>query len=141
MFRTETIATALKELDRVTEELAKHRGVTLEELEASLSRRWTIERGLIAGANLVFDTADHILSSRFHVYPETYEDSLRLLRDNSVISEELYGSIKGLGGFRNILVHEYLGIDMAEEYRNFQKALKVFRDFAREILIFIGSSQ
>jgi uncharacterized protein YutE (UPF0331/DUF86 family) len=42
--------------------------------------------------------------------------------------------MKGLGGFRNVLVHEYLGIDINEEYQNFQKALIVFRKFAKEIL-------
>jgi len=42
-----------------------------------------------------------------------------------------------LGGFRNILVHGYLGIDISEEYQNFQKAPKVFRDYAKEILLFL----
>jgi len=135
VFKPEAIIKRLKELDTVSEELSKYRGIALQELKASLSKRWIIERGLIAGANLIFDIADHILTSMFHIYPDTYEDSLKFLYEKGIMSGSLYEKVKGLGGFRNILVHEYLGIDIEEEYRNFQKAVEIFREFSREILL------
>jgi uncharacterized protein YutE (UPF0331/DUF86 family) len=135
VLKPEHIIARIKELDTVVEELSHYKELTLEDLKNSLSKRWTVERGLIAGANLIFDIADHILASKFHLYPETYEDSLRLLFENGVISKELFTKIDGLGGFRNILVHDYLGIDLNEEYNNFQKALIVFKEFAMEILL------
>lgn len=134
VFKPENIIARLKELDTVIEELSRYREVTIEELRLSLSKRWTIERGLIAGANLIFDIADHILASKFHIYPETYEDSLRFLYEKGVITKELFKRIEGLGGFRNILVHEYINIDINEEYQNFQKSLQVFKEFGKEIL-------
>lgn len=134
VFKPEIITERLKELDTVMEELSIYKEVTVEDLRESLSKRWIIERGLIAAANIIFDIADHILASRFHIYPETYEDSLRLLYEKDVITKDLFEKIEGLGGFRNILVHEYLGIDINEEYQNFQKALKVFKEFGKEIL-------
>lgn len=135
VFKPEHIIARLKELDTVVAELSHYKDLTVEDLKSSLSKRWPVERGLIAGANLIFDIADHILASKFHIYPETYEDSLRLLYENAVVSKELFSKIEGLGGFRNILVHDYLGIDLNEEYQNFQKALIVFKEFAREILL------
>lgn len=137
VFKPDTITERLKELDTVIEELCLHKEVTVEDLKASLSKRWIIERGLIAASNIIFDIADYILASRYHLYPETYEDSLQLLHEKNVISKDLFEKIKGLGGFRNILVHGYLGIDISEEYQNFQKAPKVFRDYAKEILLFL----
>ncbi len=134
VFKPEHIITRIKELDTVVEELSHYKDLTIEDLKNSLSKRWTVERGLIAGANLIFDIADHILASKFHIYPETYEDSLRLLHENAVISKALFVKIEGLGGFRNILVHDYLGIDLNEEHQNFQKALIVFKEFAKEII-------
>jgi len=141
VFKPEIIQERLKELDTVTEELSLYKEITQEDLDASLSKRWVIERGLIAAANIVFDIADHILASRFHVYPETYEDSLHLLREKGVISKNLFEKIEGFGGFRNILVHEYLGIDINEVHRNYKKSPAIFKEFAREILSFMEGLQ
>ena len=58
--------------------------------EQDLSQRWIIEGGLLAATSVTFDGADHILAGHFGLYPETYEQSLKALRDNQVISEGLY---------------------------------------------------
>lgn len=137
VFKPKVISERLKELDTVTAELSTYKNITIKELRSSLSRRWIIERGLIAAANIIFDIADHILASKFHIYPETYEDSLRLLYEKKIITKKLFNKIEGLGGFKNILVHDYLCIDISEEYRNFQKALKVFKEFGKQILSFL----
>lgn len=134
VFRRETVEERLKELDVITTELSGYQSKTLEDLKGSLSLRWSIERGLIAGANLIFDVADHILSSSFSLYSDAYEDSLKMLYDNSVISEDLFSKIKGLGGFRNILVHEYLKIDLGELHKNYNKSIDLFPGFSLEIL-------
>jgi uncharacterized protein YutE (UPF0331/DUF86 family) len=80
------------------------------------------------------------LAGHFGVYAETYEESLGTLRDRAVISEELYREIKGLGGFRNILVHRYLDINPDEVFESFQKGLVIFPAFAREILAWLDST-
>lgn len=120
-------------MDTVLEELNRYKNVHIEQLRGSLSLRWTIERGLMAGSTLIFDVVDHILSAVFGIYPETFESSLESLRNREVISQELYDDIKGLGGLRNILVHEYLKIDLGEIYRNLEKGLRVFSRFSQEI--------
>lgn len=99
MFRRESVDERLKELDIIRRELSRYGDITLDSLRSDLSERWIIERGLIAGASVIFDIADHILSEEFGVYPESYEESLKGLFDNEVISEELYLLIKGLGAF------------------------------------------
>lgn len=134
VLKRENIASRLRELDTVLEELLKYKDITVDEIKASLSRRWIIERGLIAGANLIFDIADHILAARFHLYPETYEDSLNLLHEKGIINSGLFEKMKGFGGFRNVLVHGYLGIDLNEEHKNYLKALVIFREFGGDIL-------
>ncbi len=54
-----------------------------------------------------------------------------------MISQELYQQIRGLGGFRNILIHRYLGIDPHEVFENFGKGLVIFPGFAREVLAWL----
>lgn len=46
-----------KELDTIVVELSRYKDVTESQLASSLSLRWTVERGLIAAANMVFDIA------------------------------------------------------------------------------------
>jgi len=140
VLRRETIEQRLKELDEILQELGKYRGVDLEALRKEVGQRWILERGLIAAATIIFDVADHILAGHFGVYAETYEESLGTLRDRAVISEELYREIKGLGGFRNILVHRYLDINPDEVFESFQKGLVVFPAFAREILAWLDAT-
>ncbi|GAB4419643.1 MAG: DUF86 domain-containing protein [Anaerolineae bacterium] len=137
--REEGIKQRLKELDEILQELSKYRQVSRAEVDSSLSQRWIIERGLIAAASVIFDIADHILAGHFGYYAETYESSLAGLRDKRVISDNLYSQMKGLGGFRNILIHRYLGIDPAEVFENFQKSLEIFPEFAQEILAWLDT--
>jgi uncharacterized protein YutE (UPF0331/DUF86 family) len=141
VFRQDVVEERLKELDVVLDELSKYKDKTIQDLESSLSARWVVERGLIAGAGLIFDIADHILSSHFGLYPDSYEDSLEMLSKNSIVSGALFDDIKGLGGFRNILVHEYLKVDVEELYKNYQKALSVFPRFSMEILEWTKKAQ
>ena len=141
VLRREAIEQRLRELDEILQELDKYRDLDLETLRRNLSQRWIVERGLIAAASIILDVADHILAGHFGVYVETYEESLQALQDKAVISVELYGQIKGLGGFRNILVHRYLGIDPNEVFDNFQKGLAVFPAFAREILAWLDAQE
>ena len=133
VLKKEIILNRLKEMDTLLEELSLYRGKSPDDLRASLSLRWTVERGLIALANLAFDVADHILSGHFGVYSDTYEETLQQLRDKGVLSKDLYQKIKGLGGFRNILVHDYIKVDLTEVHSNLLKAFEVFPTFSREI--------
>lgn len=137
ILRRELLEERLQELDEILGELRKYRYTTGEMLRSDLGRRWIVERGLIAAAAIIFDIADHILVGHFGLYAETYEESLELLRERAVISEELYRRIRGLGGFRNILVHRYLDIDPQEVLDNFGKGLEVFPAFGREVLAWL----
>ena len=133
VLKQEIVLERLKQIDTSLEELSLYQHKSPEDIGASLSLRWTVERGLIALANLVFDVADHVLSGHFGIYSDTYEETLVQLRDKDIISEDLYQRIKGLGGFRNILVHDYLKVDLAEIQRNLVKAFEVFPAFSSEI--------
>jgi uncharacterized protein YutE (UPF0331/DUF86 family) len=139
--RREVIEGRLKELAEILRELAKYQDVPYEQMQADLSQRWIIERGLIAAASIVFDVADHILAGHLDIYADTYEGSLRALCDEHVISEQLYQQMKGLGGLRNILIHRYLHIDPRQVFESFHQGLQVFPRFAQEILAWLDAME
>ena len=124
---------AIRELQTVTSELAKYQNITLASLETNLSLRWTVERGLLAGLTLIFQIADHILSEQYGRRVDTYEGLLRELCAAGVISESLYSSLRGSGGFRNILVHEYARIDLRQVLEAVRNAPRQFSTFVQEI--------
>jgi len=125
---------ALHDLERVAAELDRYASTTAGALESELSLRWTVERGLLAGLGLVFQVADHILAARFQRTPETYEGLLRELHACGVIGARVRERLKGSGGFRNVLVHEYVKVDPVEVARVVAEAPDVFRAYARDVL-------
>jgi len=109
----------LLELDTILGELQRQEGSDIDPtaLESDLSRPWRRERGLLSAANLVLDIASHVTAGHFAVHPATYEETLRELANRDVLEERTYGRLRGLGGFRNVLAHEYLDVDLAEVVR------------------------
>lgn len=134
-----SIVERLKELDTVLQELKPYQGIESETLRENISQRWIVERGLIAAASLILDIADHILVGHFGFYASSYEESLQGLLDKNVISPKLFSQIKGLGGFRNVLVHMYQEIDTALVADSLNRGLIAFPQFAQEILHWLDS--
>lgn len=134
VIKRSSIIERLKELDTVLGELKQYQDIQPETLRANISQRWVVERGLIAAASLILDIADHILVGHFGFYANSYEESLQGLLDKGVISAALFGQIKGLGGFRNVLVHMYQEINPALVADSLHKGLHAFPQFAEETL-------
>lgn len=137
VLKHDSIIERLGELDLVVHELNLHAGVTEEKMRTDLSQRWIIERGMIAAASLILDIADHILVEQFGLHTTTYEDSLIGLRDKAVITDNLYQQLKGLGGFRNILVHLYQEVDIHQLWQHSQKAETAFPQFSIQIITWL----
>ncbi|HEX7506269.1 MAG TPA: DUF86 domain-containing protein [Polyangia bacterium] len=74
---------------------------------------WARERGLQIAAQAVFDIGNHVLSGGFAERPADYAAIPSMLGRNGVISVELETRLRGLAGFRNLLVHDYARVDPA----------------------------
>ena len=133
VFKEETIRERLKRLEEVIARLARHRGKPLESFRGDVELQWVVERGFILAAECVADIAGHILSGKFSIQPADHEDAIRRLSEQGVIPASLAAKLRGFGGFRNILVHEYLRIDPARVHEYLEKEMDTLRDFAAEI--------
>ena len=72
---------------------------------------WARERGLQIAAQAVFDIGNHVLSGGFAERPADYAAIPSMLCRKGVISAELEARLRGLAGFRNLLVHDYARVD------------------------------
>ncbi|MGB8299394.1 MAG: DUF86 domain-containing protein [Polyangia bacterium] len=72
---------------------------------------WAAERGLQIAAQAVFDIGNHVLAGGFAERPADYAAIPGMLCGRGVIGPELEARLRGLAGFRNLLVHDYARVD------------------------------
>ncbi len=84
-------------------------------------------------AEILLDTGNHILSAHFGESARDYEDVITQLAAHTVIDEHSRTRLKGLGGFRNVLVHGYLELDPDRVADHLAKAPAAFSEFLRAI--------
>ncbi|MBI5184206.1 MAG: DUF86 domain-containing protein [Nitrospinae bacterium] len=63
-------------------------------------------------AEQAIDLANHVIKKRKLGLPKESKESFGILEAEHVITREIAGKLKGMVGFRNILVHEYQEFDV-----------------------------
>lgn len=134
VLKRESINARLRKLNEVLEKPRVKEAISLDEYRNNVDLQWSIERGLEVASSLILDIGNHILVGVFQISVDEYEQILSELKQQKVISEELYQELHGLGGFRNILVYGYLDLDHDLVYAHYRKALQVFPKFVFEIV-------
>jgi len=133
VLRPDAIRERLLRLEEVISRLEELRRLDARALREGFREAWAVERGLQLGAEIVLDVGNHILSAHFGVSAQDYEDIIAQLGAHHVIGAPLREELKGLGGFRNILVHGYLRVDPDRVARSLQVSPTRFSEFARAV--------
>lgn len=137
VLRVEALRERLAKLEEVIGRLREVAQVDHDELARDFRAQWLAERGLELAAQAVLDIGNHILAGEFGQSAAEYESILGGLAERGVLSADLGRRLRGLGGFRNVLVHGYLGIDPEKVYAALQRAERDFTDFEAEILAWL----
>jgi uncharacterized protein YutE (UPF0331/DUF86 family) len=117
-------------LDEAVQHLHRHAGRPLSALEANPDERWTVERGLQVCAQNALEIATHLAVSAGRDAPD-YASAIDVLGDLGIVPAEFALRFRPIAGFRNVLVHGYLGVDLARMHRLLNAGLNDFVDFAR----------
>jgi uncharacterized protein YutE (UPF0331/DUF86 family) len=128
--KPEAVRARLLKLEEVISRLEQLGTLDAEALRERFRDAWAAERGLQLGAEVLLDIGNHVLSAEFGVNAKDYEDVIQQLGALKVIDSDLAERLKGLGGFRNILVHGYLRLDPARVADVLARAPRDFNDFA-----------
>lgn len=91
---------------------------------------WAIERGLQVAAQSVFDIGNLVLAGAFGDRPADYSSIPVSLSRHGVIPPELEARLRGLAGFRNLLVHDYVRVDPARVREALASRLGDLAEFA-----------
>ena len=119
-------------LRRALAGLRRHAGVSPDALRIDSDRLWAIERGLQLCAQNALDIASH-LSSAAGLDPANYGSSIDCLVEAHVLPPAFGKRFRGIAGFRNVLVHGYLDIDVDRLAAMLGAPLDDFDDFAGHV--------
>jgi len=133
----ELIMEKLKELDRYLKQLERYKGITATELEIDLDKTWIVERGLHLSIQILLDIGNHILAAE-GITVEGYADIFIRLAELGIIPFKFAEKIRGMSGFRNILVHEYARIDLNKLVEVLNTSLSDLREYAGYIMAYIN---
>jgi uncharacterized protein YutE (UPF0331/DUF86 family) len=88
------------------------------------------ERYLHLSIECLLDIGNHIIADRGYTKPETYGEILQILAEKGVITDKLLRELEGMAAFRNVLVHDYLKLDLEKVYQIIKDRLKYFEALA-----------
>jgi len=112
--------------------LAARSSVSLEELGSDTELLWIVERGLQLCAQNALDVATHIAASRGRDVPD-YTSAIDELGRLGVLDHDFVREFRNVAGFRNVLVHGYLEVDLDLLHALLHERLGDFESFAVRI--------
>jgi uncharacterized protein YutE (UPF0331/DUF86 family) len=124
-------------LDGILAQLGRHVGKEVTVLASDTDERWAVERGLQLCAQSVLDIATHLCASAGRDAPD-YASAIDELGRLGILPLELATRLRPLAGFRNALVHGYLGIDANRLHAVLNQHLDEVREFARCVDAHLG---
>ncbi len=123
VYRKEALSKRIEKLKEYRNDLYLFQGVSYDEYLHDKKIRYCIERLLFLLCENILDFLDHILSAKYQIVSNSYEDIIDNAYSQNITDQSVYLQLKGLVGFRNILAHNYLSLSNEEIFKNYQKML------------------
>ena len=133
----------VKRLDELNERLARLEPLREQkraEFDADPYLRDIVERNLEISAQCCIDICHRIIVLENTRKPTDYFEAILMMGEIGILSADFARRLAPLAGFRNILIHEYLGIDWDHVYKNLQNLDELTR-FSEEIRRWLAIKQ
>lgn len=129
MVDIESVIERLQALEEYTNELLSLANLSLEDLQQNTKDRWAVERGLLLAIECILDIGSHIIAEEKLGRPKDYTEVIDILGKRDVIPLDFAKEIREISGFRNLLIHEYLQVDLKKVYESLTKSPNQFNKF------------
>ena len=124
-------------LDEALQTLRKHQGRAAGILKTDREEFWVVQHGLQLCAQNVLDIATHIVAVSGYDVAD-YGAAIDRLADLGILPREFAERFRGVAGFRNVIVHGYLGVDVSIVHRILNAGLDEFVEFAKHINAYVA---
>lgn len=102
---------------------------SLEDIKKNRLDEWSLRYGIFESIQVVIDIACHLVSKYNLGSAKSYVACIEILQKYAYIDERLAKSLVAAVGLRNLLIHEYIQIDVEKLYG----FLEYVDDFSRFI--------
>ena len=133
----EVIRKHLAALREALSNLRRHATHNAHELRADSDLRWIVERGLQLCVQNALDIATHLAAASGLDSPD-YATAIDRLAEIKVLSPEFASRLRPMAGFRNVLVHGYLQVDLNVLERVLHDKLQDLDEFALQVEAYLA---
>lgn len=140
MFDRQVIEAHLQNMEEALANLGRYRNLSLEELRKDLSLVWIVEKGLQILIQNLLDIGAHVLASEIKNDWDDYGEIIFKLGHHGILPMDFSERIQGMAGLRNILIHEYLRMDVPKLYDYLKNRLGDFTEFMSYIQEYLEKS-
>ncbi len=124
----------MDELDERLARINSLKGHSQEEFQDDPFLRDIVERNLEIAAQCCIDISHRLILLENARKPANYYEAFLIMGEIGVLPADFARRIAPIAGLRNILTHEYLGIDWDHVYRNLENIddLATFAGYVRQ---------
>lgn len=134
MLDRERILAKIDELNGYVRELHQVTPGTFAEYMQSIEKRRACERLLQISIECIIDICGLLVAGLRLGLPAEEDDLFEKLERATLLPKDVVDTMRSMKGFRNILVHEYGGIDNAIVYKMATSRVQDIESFTREII-------
>ncbi len=102
--------------ENISELIALKNKFDLKDIQDDKTMEWALRYGLLETIQTVIDISCHLVSKYNLGNPASYSECIELLEKHSYIDNELKTRLIGMVGLRNLLIHEYVIIEVDKLY-------------------------
>lgn len=130
----------LAELETYLGQIDQYAGISIEAYQADWKTQRIIERTLQMMIETCADITNHIISDSGMRPPTSYADTFKVLHENGIIGPALSGNMEKMAKFRNVVVHQYEGVDAGIVVTILRTHLNDFRLFRDAVLAYLNKA-
>lgn len=137
MVDRDVVLRKLAELDICRNQLKEFSNLTVASYRADWKAQRIVERTLQMMIETCADVANHIVADRGMRPPTSYADTFKVLSENAVIGEDLFEIMQKMAKFRNVVVHQYEGVDAEIVVLILQRQLSDFDRYRDAVVAYL----
>ena len=138
MINPDIIKERLREMDENLKILSELKDVDREKFRNDPKIFKLVEHCLLISIQTLLDICQYIIASNNWQRPRDNREAIDIIAANNIIPRDFAKNILPMAGLRNLLIHEYLKIDLDKIYQYLQKHAE-FRAFQKHIIEYLDS--
>lgn len=136
MINPEIIKDRMQEIDENLKILAELKELGEEKFKSDPKIFKLAEHCLQISIQALLDICHYIIASSNWQRPRDNQDTIKIIAANNIIPSDFAHRILPMAGLRNLIIHEYMKINLDKIYQHIQN-IQDFREFEKYIAVYL----